>query len=97
MFNTLPETNSSHLKIGRAPKETIVFQPSISRCELLVSGRVHPRKLTAGGPQNDGLEKVTRFKHGNCWVSMLDFGWVTCHSSSPQALESVLFLLRYSS
>ena len=37
---TLPKTNSSHLKIGRAQKETIVFQPSIFRCKLLVSGRV---------------------------------------------------------
>ena len=36
---TLPETNSSHLKIGH-PKRKLVFQPSIFRCELLVSGRV---------------------------------------------------------
>ena len=36
---TLPETNSSPLKIG-LPKRKIVFQPSIFRCELLVSGRV---------------------------------------------------------
>ena len=28
--NTLPETNSSHLKIGH-PKRKLVFQPSISR------------------------------------------------------------------
>ena len=29
---------------------------------------VDPRKLTAGGPQNDGLEKVTGpYKNGNCW------------------------------
>ena len=33
---TLPETNSSHLKIGHLKKETIVFQPSIFRCEPLV-------------------------------------------------------------
>ena len=38
---TLPETNSLPLKIGRAPKGNyILFQPSIFRCELLVSGRV---------------------------------------------------------
>ena len=36
---TLPKTNSSPLKIGH-PKRKIVFQPSIFRCELLVSGRV---------------------------------------------------------
>ena len=38
-----PETNSSPLKIGH-PKRKLVFQPSIFRCELLVSGRVE-RKL----------------------------------------------------
>ena len=37
--DTLPETNSSHLKLGH-PKRKLVFQPSIFRCELLVSGRV---------------------------------------------------------
>ena len=39
---TLTETNSSHLKIGRAPKgNEKVFQPSIFfRCNSLVSGRV---------------------------------------------------------
>ena len=35
----VPETNSSPLKIGH-PKRKLVFQPSIFRCELLVSGRV---------------------------------------------------------
>ena len=39
---SLAETNSSHLKIGRLPKEeTIVFQPSIFRGELLVLGSVY--------------------------------------------------------
>ena len=39
---TLPETNSSHLPGCAIPKGdyTIVFQPSIFRGELLVSGRV---------------------------------------------------------
>ena len=41
---TLPETNSSHLKIGH-PKRKLVTsiptKPSIFRGELLVSGRVH--------------------------------------------------------
>ena len=36
---TLPETNSSHLKIGH-PKRKRVFQPSIFRGKLLVSGKV---------------------------------------------------------
>ena len=36
---TLPETNSSHLKIGH-PERKWIFQPSIFGCELLVSGRV---------------------------------------------------------
>ena len=38
------ETNSSPLKIGhpkKIQKETVVFQPSIFRCEPLVSGRVY--------------------------------------------------------
>ena len=34
---TLPETNSSHLKRFH-PKRKLVFQPSIFRCKLLVSG-----------------------------------------------------------
>ena len=36
---TLPETNSSHLKRFH-PKRKLVFQPSIFRCKLLVSGSV---------------------------------------------------------
>ena len=37
---TLPETKSSHLKIGRNWKgNVLVFQPSIFRCELAVSFR----------------------------------------------------------
>ena len=36
---TLPKANKSHLTIGH-PKRKLVFQPSIFRCELLVSGRV---------------------------------------------------------
>ncbi len=35
---TLPETNSSHLKMGH-PKRKVVFQPSIFRCKLAVSFR----------------------------------------------------------
>ena len=35
--HTLPETTSSHLKMDVSQKETIVFQPSIFRGELLVS------------------------------------------------------------
>ena len=39
--NTLPETDGSPLKIGWVPKgNEKVYQPSIFRCELLVSGRV---------------------------------------------------------
>ena len=36
---------------------------------------LHPRKLTAGGPQNDALEKVTGpFKDGIFWgIDSLDF------------------------
>ena len=37
--STPPETNSSPLKVGN-PTRKIVFQPSIFRCYVLVSGRV---------------------------------------------------------
>ena len=44
---TLPKTNSSPLKIGlpKRKKRKLVFQPSIFRCELLVLGRVVPRRV----------------------------------------------------
>ena len=35
----LPKTNSSPLKIGHPKKATIVFQPSIFRCEITLSFR----------------------------------------------------------
>ena len=37
---THPKTNSSHLKMS-FPKRKVVFQSSIFRCDLLVSGRVN--------------------------------------------------------
>ena len=41
MLNTLPETNGEFTPENRpSQKEMIVFQPSIFRCELLVSGSV---------------------------------------------------------
>ena len=36
---TLPKTNRSPTKIGH-PKRKIIFQPSMVRCELVVSGKV---------------------------------------------------------
>ena len=36
---TVQKPNSSPLKIGH-PRRKVIFQPSISRCELLVSGRL---------------------------------------------------------
>ena len=56
-MNTPPETNSSPLRTGRAPKkETIGFQPSIFRGRwLLVSGRVVKgnlaKRCTSRSPQ----------------------------------------------
>ena len=38
-----------------------------------VGEKYTPAKLTNGGPQNDGLEKVTPFKHGNCWYRHVSF------------------------
>ena len=46
--STLPETNSSHLKIGlNAPKGDLILQPLIFKGKnaTLVSGRVHQHKL----------------------------------------------------
>ena len=40
-MKTLPETNSSHLKIGLS-KRKVIFQPSIFRCKLLVQGGEFP-------------------------------------------------------
>ena len=39
LLDTLPETNSSHLP-GSHPERKLIFQPSIFRGKLLVSGRV---------------------------------------------------------
>ena len=41
VYVTLPKANSSPMKIGH-PKRKVVFQPSIFRGEMLVSGRVRP-------------------------------------------------------
>ena len=38
---TLPETNKSHLKIDLW-KRRFLLETTIFKCELLVSGRVHP-------------------------------------------------------
>ena len=58
LSKTLPETKSSPLKIGRLPKRKVVFQPSIFRCELLVSGRV-TRIFMAGGQKNKTQEDLS--------------------------------------
>ena len=49
---------------------------------------LHPRKLTAGGPQNDGPWKRWRngFKNGHFWYLMLDFWGVS------QYLGRVLYI-----
>jgi len=41
--DTLPETNIA--PEDRLPEKKLVFQPSISRCEVLASGRVWQRKF----------------------------------------------------
>ena len=51
---TLPETNIAP-ENRPSQKETIVFQPSISRCKLLVSGRVPP-SATLPGVFGNGLQ-----------------------------------------
>ena len=40
---------------------------------VLAGDGIHPRKLTAGGPQNDDLDKGDFFQIWPCLVSMLDF------------------------
>ena len=58
---TLPETNSSHLKIGH-PKRKLVFQTSIFRCELLVLGRVYATYQSdlLGEPETTTIELLGR-------------------------------------
>ena len=51
--NTLPETNSSPLKLG-LPKRKLIFQPSIVRGELLVLGRVNSTVSLASGTPASG-------------------------------------------
>ncbi len=41
------------------------FSTSMIMRGMVVDKKIHPRKLTAGGPQNYGLEKVTPFKYGH--------------------------------
>ena len=47
--------------LGRAPPKHMELPQSLQKRVL------HSRKLTAGVPQNDGLDKVTPLKHGNFW------------------------------
>ena len=54
---TLPETNISPENRPK-PKRKVVFQPSIFRCELLVSGRV-TRIFMAGGQKNKTQEDLS--------------------------------------
>ena len=49
LWSTLPETNIAHTN-RPSQKETIIFQPSIFRCELLVSERVLYPKVFSGAP-----------------------------------------------
>ena len=59
--------------VRKYPSGTLAMPPSKQRKMNLKSQiknlkqQLHSRKLMAGGPQNDGLEKVTPFKHGNFW------------------------------
>ena len=49
--------------MGPSQKETIVFQPSIFRCELLVSGR--PELVVS-----PGLERTPRRTRSSLWLSL---------------------------
>ena len=59
--DTLPETNIAP-ENRPSQKETIVFQPSIFRCELLVSGRVDLGRFVFLAPvgRNDARASVFR-------------------------------------
>ena len=84
---TLPETNSLHLKIGRAPKGIpLCFQPSIFRCENAVSFR----------ELSWYQETSTNFKRGHaaalrimrhrlrCWMLLSIAAWIEhCNWDTP--------------
>ena len=65
---TLPETNSSPLKIFH-PKRRLVFQPSIFRCELAASFREGKYHDISNPPQLQGLSSsdVWILRHSHPW------------------------------
>ncbi len=88
IINTLPETNSSPLKIGLLPqKERLVFRPSIFRCELLVSGSVSLRSDCFDKLQ----EEMVIFVDPSLWTDWTDkkMRW---EKWQIQAVENSYFL-----
>ena len=60
-----PGSKPPQKKQGEIPKGDTNLQP-----KTVEKNRVHPRKLTTGGPQNDGPAgkgKFGPFKNGNFW------------------------------
>ena len=51
--------------IGTTTKRQELPQKNVGRCWDFAKGVTHPK--TKMDTQNDGLEKVTSFKHGNFW------------------------------
>ena len=53
----------ARIRLGRECQRTQRF---LLRC-FNEKNQIHSRKLTAGGPQNDGLQKVTPLKNDHFW------------------------------
>ncbi len=64
---TLPETNSSPLKIGH-PKRKLAFPSSIFRCELLVSGRVFLLSPQMSAQESHDECNCCHQAETNCWL-----------------------------
>ncbi len=63
--NTLPETNSSHLKIGRDPNRKGSYSSHPFLGAMLVSGRVHYAVSWSVKPLDDSWQIVEI--HMLCW------------------------------
>ncbi len=101
LYTTLPETNSSHLKITH-PKRKLVCQPSISGA-ILISGSVifflnlnlqafHCWIRRASKPDTNLFPTKTHHFHGNNWLHHPSILIETCfkHKFQTTQLPSVL-------
>ena len=83
---TLPKTNLAPWKWAETQKEWIVFQPSIFRCQLLVSGRVTPQNSKNDLQRSQILEVPSGFHVIPCLrTSSQNYrGWAEVYPSTFQ-------------